>query len=93
MGAALARRYAQGHSVIAWKRADCDVLFPERVRTAVQAQEFDTLIYTAGVTSVDRCEEHPEESRLTNTETPRVLAEVCAARLDAAPAYPVQRDG
>jgi dTDP-4-dehydrorhamnose reductase len=80
MGAALARRYARNHSVIAWKRADCDVLFPEGVRTAVQAQDYRTLIYTAGVTSVDRCEEHPEESRLTNTETPRVLAEVCAEK-------------
>ncbi|OAI57368.1 hypothetical protein AYO49_02280 [Verrucomicrobiaceae bacterium SCGC AG-212-N21] len=80
MGAALARRYARSHDVIGWKRADCNVLFPERVREAARAQDFRTLIYTAGVTSVDRCEEHPEESRLTNTETPRVLAEVCAEK-------------
>lgn len=80
MGAALARRYARSRDVIGWKRSDCNVLFPERVREAVRAQDFSTLIYTAGVTSVDRCEEYPEESRLTNTETPRVLAEVCAEK-------------
>ncbi|MFZ4768278.1 MAG: dTDP-4-dehydrorhamnose reductase [Roseimicrobium sp.] len=80
MGAALARRYALNREVLAWKRADLDVLHPERVRDAVRTQEFSTLIYTAGITSVDYCEEHPEESRLTNTETPGVLAEVCAEK-------------
>ena len=80
MGAALARRYASNCEVIAWKRADLDVLYPERVRQGVSAQDFSTLIYTAGITSVDYCEEHPAESRLTNTETPRVLAEVCAEK-------------
>lgn len=80
MGAALARRYARSREVIAWRRSDCDVLFPERVREAVRAQDFQVLIYTAGITSVDYCEEHPDESRLTNTDTPRVLAEVCAEK-------------
>jgi dTDP-4-dehydrorhamnose reductase len=80
MGAALARRYARTRSVAGWKHADCDVLFPESVRAAVRTQDFRTLIYTAGITSVDYCEEHPEESRLTNADTPRVLAEVCAEK-------------
>lgn len=80
MGAALARRYALTRPVTGWKRADCDALYPEQVRKAVRAEDFTTLIYTAGITSVDYCEEHPEESRLTNAETPRVLAEVCAEK-------------
>jgi dTDP-4-dehydrorhamnose reductase len=80
MGAALARRYARSRKVLAWKRQDCDVLQPERVREAVRQQQFSTLIYTAGITSVDYCEEHPEESRLTNGVTPGVLAEVCAEK-------------
>jgi dTDP-4-dehydrorhamnose reductase len=80
MGAALARRYARTRSVAGWKHADCDVLFPESVRAAVRTQDFRTLIYTAGITSVDYCEEHPEQSRLTNADTPRVLAEVCAEK-------------
>jgi dTDP-4-dehydrorhamnose reductase len=80
MGAALARRYARTRDVLGWKRADCDVLHPGRVRDAVRAQDFSTLVYTAGITSVDYCEEHPEESRLTNADTPHVLAEVCAEK-------------
>jgi dTDP-4-dehydrorhamnose reductase len=78
--AALARRYAPTRKVTAWRRADCDVLFPERVRGAVRAQDFSTLVYTAGITGVDYCEDHPQESRLTNAETPGVLAEVCAEK-------------
>lgn len=80
MGAALARRYARSRPVTGWKRADCDALQPERVREAVRGQDFATLIYTAGITSVDYCEEHPDESDLTNAETPRVLAEVCVEK-------------
>lgn len=77
MGAALARRYARTREVIAWKRADLDVSQPEVVRQAVRTQDFRTLVYTAGITSVDYCEEHPEQSRLTNMEAPHVLAQVC----------------
>ncbi len=80
MGAALARHYALTRPVTGWKRADCDVLFPERVRTAVRAQEFSTLVYTAGITNVDYCQDHPEEAHLTNAATPGVLAEVCAEK-------------
>lgn len=77
MGAALARRYDRSREVIAWKRCDLDISRPEDVRSAVRSQAFSTLVYTGGTTSVDYCEEHPEESRLTNADTPQVLAEVC----------------
>lgn len=76
MGAALVRHLGQTREVTGWKRADLDVSQPANVREAVRQQDFTTLIYTAGVTSVDYCEEHPAESHATNTETPRVLAEV-----------------
>ena len=77
MGAALARHCARGREVIAWRRPDVDVSQPANVRRAVLAREFQTLVYTAGITSVDYCEEHPDESHVTNTETPAVLAETC----------------
>lgn len=77
MGAALARHLGHTREVLGWKRADLDISKPADVREAVRRQDFSTLIYTAGTTSVDRCEECPEESQATNTETPRVLAEVC----------------
>lgn len=77
MGAALLRHLGCARDVLGWKRTDLDASKPDTVREAVRSQEFTTLIYTAGTTSVDRCEEYPDESRATNTETPRVLAEVC----------------
>ena len=80
MGAALVRRYSTTRDVVGWTRADANALFPEDMRKAVQTEQFTTLVYTAGITNVDYCEEHPDEAVLTNTETPRVLAEVCAEK-------------
>lgn len=77
MGAALARHLGNTRDVVGWKRSDLDISQPSAVREAVQVQDFTTLIYTAGTTNVDRCEEYPAESQATNAETPRVLAEVC----------------
>jgi len=80
MGAALARRYATNHTVIEFRRADLNVLNLESIPPALESLDFDSVIYTAGITSVDYCEDHPSEARLSNTETPRILAEICAAR-------------
>lgn len=80
MGAALARHLAAAREVIAFRRADLDVLHPERVRPALDALDFQSVIYTAGITSVDECEVNPSAAKLSNTDTPRAIAEVCAAR-------------
>jgi dTDP-4-dehydrorhamnose reductase len=80
MGAALARHLRHTRDVLGWNRADLDISKPAAVREAVRGQDFSTVIYTAGTTNVDRCEEFPEESHATNTETPHVLAEVCRER-------------
>lgn len=77
MGAALARHLGHTRDVLGWRRADLDISQPAVVREAVRRQDFTTVIYTAGTTNVDQCEEHPAESHATNTETPQVLAEVC----------------
>lgn len=80
MGAALARRYAANHQVIAFRRRDLDVLHLDHITPALAALDFDCVIYTAGITSVDYCEDHPNEARLTNTDAPRIIAEVCKAQ-------------
>ena len=79
MGAALARHCAHTHDVIAWRREHLDVMHPENVRAALANLDFSSLIYTAGNTNVDDCEINPQSAAMTNTETPRALAEVCAA--------------
>ncbi len=80
MGAALARHCARSHEVIAWRREHLDVMHPERVRPALENLDFKTLIYTAGNTNVDDCEINRQSATMTNCETPRALAEVCAAK-------------
>jgi dTDP-4-dehydrorhamnose reductase len=76
MGAALARHLGQTRDVTGWKHADLDVSQPDLLREAVRRQDYSTLIYTAGITNVDRCEEYPAESHATNTEAPHILAEI-----------------
>jgi dTDP-4-dehydrorhamnose reductase len=80
MGAALARCYARNRKIIAFRREHLDALHPESVAPALENLDFNTVIYTAGITSVDECETHPRDAALTNTDTPRALAQVCAGR-------------
>jgi len=80
MGAALVRRYEPLHQVIPWKRADLDVLHPERVRPALADLDFDVIIYAAGLTNVDYCEDHSDECMASNATTPEKLAEACAEK-------------
>jgi dTDP-4-dehydrorhamnose reductase len=80
MGAALARHYSRRHQVIAWRRADLDVTQVDSLQPALEPLDFDILIYTAGLTNVDYCEDHPEEAHLCNAETPGILAEICAKK-------------
>ncbi|MCE9518390.1 MAG: dTDP-4-dehydrorhamnose reductase [Verrucomicrobia bacterium] len=80
MGAALARRYARNREVIPFRREHLDVLKPENVRPALEKNDFDAVIYTAGITNVDECETNPRGATLCNTETPRAIAQVCAER-------------
>ena len=80
MGAALARRLAHSREVTGFRREHLDVLHPERMRDALAAHDFQTVIYTAGITSVDECEIHPRDAELSNTETPRAIAQACRER-------------
>ena len=80
MGAALARRFARSRKVIPFKRPDLDILRLETFRPTLDSLSFDSLVFTAGVTNVDYCEDHPDEAALSNTEAPRLLAEICQSR-------------
>jgi dTDP-4-dehydrorhamnose reductase len=80
MGGALVRHYGTTHKVHPFRRAELDVARTDSIRPALASHDFDTVIFTAGTTNVDYCEDHPEEARLTNAEAPRELAEVCRER-------------
>jgi len=80
MGGALGRLYAATRPVILFRRADLDISNTAAIAPALEALSFDTLIFTAGTTNVDYCEDHAEEAMLTNCEAPRALAEICRDR-------------
>jgi len=80
MGAALTRHLEKKHPVTALRRADLDVQKVDQLREALAPFDFKALVYTAGLTNVDYCEDHPDEAALCNTEAPRVLAEICQER-------------
>ena len=77
LGGALVRRYSKTHNVIAMRRADLDLLQLDRIRPALADLDFDVVIYTAGVTGVDYCEDHEDEAFLSNSDAPKIIAEIC----------------
>jgi dTDP-4-dehydrorhamnose reductase len=80
MGAALARHCALNQEVIRFTRSNLDVTDIGKIKPTLEKVDFDCLIYTAGITNVDYCEDHAKEAALTNLDTPRALAEFCQER-------------
>ena len=80
LGAALVRQLSASRAVTGWKRADLNVDDPAQVHRALQQSRFDTVIYAAGLTNVDYCEDHVDEARRCNAESPATAAHVCAER-------------
>lgn len=80
LGAAVARFLRDRHRVIAWDRKAMDLRQPERIDDHFGAVLFDVVIHCAAVTSVDYCEQHPEEARAVNTAAPARIARLCAER-------------
>lgn len=80
LGAAVARRLRDRHRVIAWDRKAMDLREPEQIRDHFGAVQFDVVIHCAALTSVDHCEDHPDEARAVNTEAPALLARLCRDR-------------
>lgn len=80
LGAALVRRCSVEHDVMPLARADLDLLKPAEIESKLAGRVFDALINAAGITSVDRCETHPDEAVVSNATAPEAIARVCRAR-------------
>jgi dTDP-4-dehydrorhamnose reductase len=63
--------------VIAPGRGELDLAAPERLRSYLQAAEFDVLVNPAAITNLEECPHHPELARLVNSVSPQVMAGVC----------------
>jgi dTDP-4-dehydrorhamnose reductase len=77
LGAALVTKYAPTHEVVPVRRADLDLAQSETILPFLQGLSPAVVVYTAGTTNVDLCEDHPEESLKTNAEAPAILAQYC----------------
>ncbi len=80
MGAALVRAYASKFDVVGFARSELDLGQLDRLRSVLQARDFDVLINCAAQTNVDRCEKERAEAFALNAEAPGVLAEICAEK-------------
>ena len=80
LGAALARAYAPETDLVVFNHAELDLGQPERMRSTLVPLGFDSLVNAAALTNVDYCEDHRAEAMALNAESPRLLAEICAAK-------------
>ena len=80
LGAAVARHLRDRHRVIAWDRKAMDLRSPGQIEDHFGALAFDAVIHCAAVTSVDYCEQHPEEALAVNTDATARIARLCRER-------------
>jgi dTDP-4-dehydrorhamnose reductase len=81
LGAALARDFRRGFSVVALDRTQLDLAAPEKqLRASLAQHEFDALINAAALTNVDHCEDHRAEAMQLNATAPSLLAKICRGR-------------
>lgn len=81
LGRALVRACAERYDVIALRRRDLDLSWPDaRIAEAVSRLNPDLLLLAAGLTDVDYCESHPEIAEQLNVTSVRQLAATCAEK-------------
>jgi len=80
LGAAVARHLRHRHRVVAYDRKAMDLREPAQISDHLQGLEFHVLINCAAVTSVDYCEQHPDEAWEVNARAPALMAGHCRER-------------
>jgi dTDP-4-dehydrorhamnose reductase len=80
LGGAIVRYFRSNHRVVAFDRKALDLSRPEIIDDRLLPIEFDLLINTAALTSVDYCEHHESEAFAANTDGPERLAAICASK-------------
>lgn len=79
LGGAFLSRWGEqkGIEVVTPGRGEADLSEPERLRSFLQAAQFDVLVNPAAITNLEQCPDDPGLTWRVNTESPRVMAEVC----------------
>src|ERR1700738_3308606 len=78
LGAALCRDLAEKSAVLAFGRAEIDLIKP--IRERLKGVDFDSLINAAAATNVDWCEQHSAEANLINARSVSELGALCVER-------------
>lgn len=65
------------YELITPARQELDLSEPKQVRAFLRRTDFDVLINPAAITNLEVCPDHPELTTRVNTDSPRVMAEVC----------------
>ena len=78
LGAALCRELADKYDILAFGRAELDLIKP--IREQLKGVEFDSLINAAAATNVDWCEQHSDEASLINARSVSELGALCVER-------------
>lgn len=77
LGAAVARHLRGRHRVVAYDRKAMDLREPEQIADHLTGLHFDALINCAAVTSLDYCEQHPDDASAVNAGAPAIMARLC----------------
>ena len=80
VGAALAKRLAARHEVIALPRTACDLADSASLRNALAALDCDVFINPAALTSLEACEDDPRLAMRVNSAAPGKIALWAAER-------------
>ena len=81
LGAALLREHREQFEVVGFNHSQLDLGALGQFGATLDPTEFHALINAAALTDVDYCEDHRAEALQLNAEAPRVLAEICRAKM------------
>lgn len=80
IGRALAQKISTIYPVHPIGKNQLDLSLPDKITKTLKPIDFDSIIITAALTSVDYCESNPYEADAVNAIAPGIIAEIAAAR-------------
>jgi dTDP-4-dehydrorhamnose reductase len=79
LGAAIARHLRlSGHAVIGFDRKGLDLTSPAMIADRLSLLDFDAVIISGALTSLEQCLDEPDLARQTNAEGPQHIATIAA---------------
>ena len=80
LGSALMRAFRDKFEILGFDHEQLNLSDPKQITDWIEPLEFDLLINAAAFTNVDLSESKREEAFQVNSEAPKILARICAAK-------------